>query len=90
MRKTTISITDAARHFADCVNRAHYQNVTFVLLRNGLPVARLEPEAAKVCLGRDLAQTLAKTELPDAEASAWWRDLKTGRRALKTPGDQWR
>ena len=35
MRKTTISVTEAARNFADCVNRAHYQNVTFVLLKNG-------------------------------------------------------
>src|SRR5580658_1737903 len=34
MRKKAISVTEAARNFADCVNRAHYQNVTFVLLRN--------------------------------------------------------
>ena len=44
MRETTISVTDAARNFADCVNRVRYQNVTFVLLRNGSPVARLVPE----------------------------------------------
>ena len=31
MKRTTITVTDAARNFADCVNRAHYQNVTFVL-----------------------------------------------------------
>ena len=31
MQKTTVSVTEAARNFADCVNRAHYQNVTFVL-----------------------------------------------------------
>jgi len=40
MTKTRISVTEAARNFADCVNRAHYQNATFVLLRNGEPVAR--------------------------------------------------
>jgi hypothetical protein len=39
MRKRTISVTDAARNFADCINRVHYQNVTFVLLKNGSPVA---------------------------------------------------
>ena len=38
MKKTNISVTEAARNFADCVNRAHYQNVTFVLLKNGEPV----------------------------------------------------
>ena len=52
MRKTTITVTEAARNFADCVSRAHYQNVTFVLLKNGEPVARLVPDNEKVCTGR--------------------------------------
>ena len=56
MRRTAISVTDAARNFADCVNRAHYQNVTFVLLKNGSPVARLIPDSERVCSGRDLAE----------------------------------
>src|SRR5438105_2910155 len=47
MKKLEISVTEAARNFADCVNRAHYQNVTFVLLRNGSPVARLVPDSEK-------------------------------------------
>jgi len=90
MRKTTISVTDAARNFADCVNRAHYQNVTFVLLKNGLPVARLVPDNEKVCAGRDLAEALAKTELSEVEARAWHRDLQTARKTLKAPVDKWR
>ena len=44
MKPTPISVTEAARNFAECVNRAHYQNVTFVLLKNGSPVARLVPD----------------------------------------------
>ena len=90
MRKKTISVTEAARHFADCVNRAHYQNVTFVLLKNGSPVARLSPESAKVCTGRDLAAALAQTELSDSEAAAWHRDLRKARKALKPQADKWR
>ena len=90
MRKTTISVTEAARNFADCVNRVHYQNVTFVLLKNGSPVARLVPDNEKVCAGSDLAEALAKTELPDVEARAWRRDLQTARKTLKTPADKWR
>jgi hypothetical protein len=90
MRKKTISVTDAARNFADCVNRAHYQNVTFVLLKNGSPFARLGPDFEKVCLGRDLADALATTELPDAEARTWRRDLQSARKTLKAPADKWR
>ena len=90
MKKTSISVTEAARNFADCVNRAHYQNVTFVLLKNGEPFARLMPDSVRVCVGRDLAEALAKADLPENEAKAWRRDLQAARKALKTPANRWR
>ena len=90
MKKTIISVTEAARNFADCVNRAHYQNVTFVLLKNGSPVARLAPDNEKVCTGRDLAEALTDIELPETEAKVWRRDLKAARKTLKAPADKWR
>ena len=90
MRKTLISVTDASRNFADCVNRAHYQHVTFVLLKNGSPVARLVPDDEKICKGRELAVALAKTELPEAEAAEWRRDLQAARETLNAPADKWR
>jgi antitoxin (DNA-binding transcriptional repressor) of toxin-antitoxin stability system len=90
MRTRTISVTEAARNFADCVNRAHYQNVTFVLLKNGSPVARLVPDNEKVCSGSNLAEALAKAQLPENEAAAWHRDLRTARKTLKAPADRWR
>ncbi len=89
MKKTQISVTEAARNFADCVNRVHYQDVTFVLLKNGLPVAWLAPEKEKVCLGRDLGEALRASELTKEEAKAWQRDLKNGRKGLKPPTDRW-
>jgi hypothetical protein len=90
MRKTTISVTEAARNFADCVNRTHYQNVTFVLLKNGSPFAQLVPHNEKVCLGRELAEVLAGTVLSDDEAQAWGQDLQSSRKALRIPADKWR
>ena len=89
MRKTTISVTEASRNFADCVNRAHYQNVTFVLLKSGVPFARLTPGTEKVCLGRDLAEALAGSRLPADEAKAWRRDLQRARKTLKPPTTPW-
>ncbi len=90
MKELAITVTEAARNFADCVNRAHYQGVTFVLLKNGKPVARLAPETEKRCTGRDLAEALARTELSPQEARDWRGDLRAGRKTLKTPGDKWR
>ena len=88
--KRCISVTEAARNFADCVNRAHYQNVTFVLFKNGSPVARLVPDAQKVCAGRDLASVLAGARLSNEEARAWNRELRAARSNLTPPPDKWR
>lgn len=90
MKKTNITVTEASRNFADCVNRVHYQNVSFVLLKNGEPFARLVPDGEKVCPGRDLAEALSKTGLPENEARTWRRDLRIARRRLKAPPDRWR
>lgn len=83
-------MTDAARNFADCVNRVRYQNMSFVLLKNGTAVARLVPEKEKICLGRDLAKILREVDLPTDEAIAWNRDLKKARKSLKPQPDKWR
>lgn len=90
MPRTIISVTEAARNFADCVNRAHYQNVTFVLLKNGAPFARLVPDSERACVGRNLAEILIETKLSNEEASAWRRDLQAARKLLKPPADKWR
>ena len=88
--KKVITVTEAARNFADCVNRAHYQGVTFVLLKNGEPFARLVPDNEKVCYGRDLASALEKNSLGKEEARALQRDMQFGHKILKTPRDKWR
>ena len=64
--------------------------LTFILLKSGVPVARLVPDTEKRCLGRELAAALAQSELSAAEAAAWHRELQTARKALKTPPDKWR
>ena len=89
MKETTISVTEAARNFADCVNRAHYQHTTFVLLKNGKPFARLEPDHEKRCTGRDLAEALARAPLSVEEAREWHRGLRAARKTLKAPTDKW-
>ena len=89
MRSVSISVTEASRNFADCVNRAHYQDVTFVLLRNGSPVARLVPDNERVCSGRTLSEVLAKARLTDEQFKAWRRDLRASHKTLKAPSNKW-
>jgi prevent-host-death family protein len=90
VKKTAISVTEAARNFADCVNRVRYQNISFVLLKNGSPVARLVPPEEKPGKGADLARALAEVSLPSGEAAAWNRELKQARKSLRLPGSKWK
>jgi prevent-host-death family protein len=91
MREKTISVTEAARNFADCVNRAHYQNVTFILQKNGVPVARIVPvEQKKPSTGREIAAALAKVRLSPQESAAWRDDLAAARNSLIPQNDKWR
>ncbi len=54
MRTVSISVTDASRNFADCVNRARYQGTTFLLHKNGVAVARIAPVARNAKNKEDL------------------------------------
>ncbi len=89
MKKTVITVTEAARNFADCINRAYYQNTTFVLLKNGKAVARLIPERKRVCNGRDLAEAMERAELSPDEAREWHKDIFSSRKRLIAPRDKW-
>ncbi|MFZ0392925.1 MAG: type II toxin-antitoxin system Phd/YefM family antitoxin [Terracidiphilus sp.] len=93
MKTVSISVTEASRNFADCVNRARYQGTTFILHKNGSPVARLVPEERKPVTGKELAaalrETLKDAHLGPGEATEWLRELKQSRRAGKMPANRW-
>jgi antitoxin (DNA-binding transcriptional repressor) of toxin-antitoxin stability system len=89
MKKMTITVTEAARNFVDCINRVHYQNTSYTLLKNGKPLARIIPESEKICTGRDLAKALSRVDTTAEEAKAWHKDLVAARKGLKNPDDKW-
>jgi prevent-host-death family protein len=93
MNEKVITVTEAARNFADCVNRVRYQGTTFVLHKNGVPVARIVPENRKPSTGRELAaalrESLKDVHLSEDEATAWLHDLEEGRKALLPQIDKW-
>jgi len=89
MAKAEISVTDAARNFSDCVNRVRYQEMTFVLMKNGLPVAKLTPyEEPKASTGAALAAALRDVALTDEESKAWREDLERARASLIRTADK--
>lgn len=49
-------MTEAARNFAEYINRIRYQGMTYLLLKNGSPVARMVPVASAKATGRRKAE----------------------------------
>lgn len=83
-------MTEAARNFADLINRAFYRGEAATLVRNGVPVARVVPPGAPGCLARELgAKWGALAHLGPEEAASFGRDLDEARRALPQVVPPW-
>jgi prevent-host-death family protein len=93
MKEEVITVTEAARNFSDCVNRVRYQGTTFVLHKNGVPVARIVPEERKPRTGREIAAalrvSLKDVHLGEEEATTWLHELEEARKNLPLPVDKW-
>jgi prevent-host-death family protein len=93
MSEKIITVTEAARNFSDCINRARYQGTTFVLHKNGVPVARIVPEDRKPSTGLEIAAALRvalkDVHLGEEEADAWLYDLEEARKNLIPAIDKW-
>jgi antitoxin (DNA-binding transcriptional repressor) of toxin-antitoxin stability system len=86
MDTISISVTEASRNCADCVNRARYQGTTFILDKNSNPVARIVPTVHKQERGQEVAAALRKAvqdvHLGEEEATSWLHDLEQARGSM--------
>lgn len=93
METVSISVTEASRNFADCVNRARYQGTKFILQKGGTAVAHLVPAGEKPKKGMELATALEKIlhdiHLEEGESASWLHDLEQTRVALQPQGRPW-
>ena len=90
MSDRKLTVTEAARHFADLVNRTYYRGESTVLLRSGEPVAMVVPLAGASVTGRDwLAKWLARPRLAAGDADAFAADLARASRNLPFPASPW-
>jgi prevent-host-death family protein len=78
-----ISATDAARGFAEMLDAVEHEGESFLVRRNGRPVARIEPAAGAT--GRSVKDLLANTSRdPD-----WIHDLGILRTGLPAEVTRW-
>jgi antitoxin (DNA-binding transcriptional repressor) of toxin-antitoxin stability system len=78
-----ISATEAARGFSDILDAVEHRRQSFVVVRGGHAVARLEPVA--IVDGKALKTLLAKHK-PD---KAWLKELAEMREALTVEDRSW-
>lgn len=94
MDPVSISVTEASRNFAECVNRVHYQGASFLLHKSGALVARIVPAESQRKKGRELAAALQKAlegvHVSEEEATSWLHDLEQARGSLQPQGRPWR
>lgn len=82
-----MTVTEAARNFADVVARAFYRGESARLIKNGRAVARIVPveDAVRFNTGAELARRWTdpnRPRLSSAEAGALEADLNEIRRTL--------
>ncbi len=78
-----ISATEAARGFSEMLDAVEHRGQSFVVVRGGHPVARLEPVAA--VSGKAL-KDLLKANKPD---KAWLQELSDMRESLTVEERSW-
>ena len=85
-----MTVTEAARNFADVVNRAYYRHEATLLLKNGEAVAKIVPVAPESCLCRELAEAWPSLpHLPAENAKALEAELAESKRKLRLPTSKW-
>ncbi len=86
----SLSVTEAARNFSDLVNRVFYRGETAILVRNGVPVARLVPPQPSAIRAAELARRWPDLpHLTRAEADRLAEEFESARRALPAAPSRW-
>ena len=84
MSQQVISVTEAARHFSEMINRVYYQGQTFLLTRGGTVVAQLSAPQPPLT-GAELARRWNQRPRLDASDASTWEAQIDALRASVPP-----
>jgi antitoxin (DNA-binding transcriptional repressor) of toxin-antitoxin stability system len=85
-----MTVTEAARNFADVVNRTYYRGESTILFRSGEAVARIVPVGGCGVLGRDFADGWREIRHLDPDDAADFADaIAKARSNLEMPDSKW-
>lgn len=85
-----MTVTEAARNFADVINRTYYRGESTILFRSGEAVARIVPVGGCGLLGRDFAEGWCDIRHLEKNDAAEFADTIAKARAnLVMPDSKW-
>jgi prevent-host-death family protein len=85
----SITVTEAARHFSDLINRVRYRHEGAILLKGGKPVARIGP-VRTATTGRELVERMNDHPwLEPEEAELFASDVFSARGNLPQLQSKW-
>lgn len=85
----SLSVSEAARHFADLLHRVRHEGEWALLTESGTPVARMLP-ASRASTGAELALVWAdRPRLGEEEAESFASDIADARANLPPVAAQW-
>ncbi len=85
-----MTVTEAARNFADLVSRSYYKGESTILVKSGEPVAKIVPIGGSSNLGRDLAARWREmSHLSKEDTAAFACDIASARDELLMPDSKW-
>jgi antitoxin (DNA-binding transcriptional repressor) of toxin-antitoxin stability system len=88
--ETTVPVAEAAKDFLKLLDRVERAHESAVLVREGKPVATLNPVPGPALTGAELAERWSKLDkLPPDEANAFADDLESARRNLPPLKSAW-
>ena len=85
----TLSLTEVSKSLSDCVDLVYSRNESFAIVKLGVPYALLVPAVPVMCSSHQLADDLAKNNLPLEDRRALLLALRKGRKALKPLKNPW-
>lgn len=90
MSDRKLTVTEAARHFSDLLNRTYYKGESTILLRSGEPIAKIVPVGGSSILGRDFAaKWKGMRHLDPEDADDFARMVEKSKAEIEMPENPW-
>jgi len=90
MDEPTLTVTEAARKFSDMINRARYRHESTLLVKNGVPVARVVPTGiSRTDKKKLLGWWKSHPRLGKGDAGKFARTVARAKETLELPHDSW-